>query len=85
MRKPFKDSGKDCMEVQCPIDYCEGVPHIKGTVLGGVAASTSGKGLILEYGCEYNHHWQIIFTDHSGSTWIGVKQLPDLKDERWWP
>lgn len=70
-----------CSCVSCPV--CEGVPHIIGISFGRCVppTSTSGCGLIIEYMCEDLHHWQIVFEDHSGGTWLSLVMLSDLEDD----
>lgn len=77
------DPDCDLVEMVCPVPGCEGVPHMMGTIFGRAipGPGMSGPGLVIESCCESGHHWQTIFADHSGSTWISVARLPDFPEE----
>lgn len=68
----------DCPRIKCPFSYdgrsCEGVPHMSATALGRniPPGSSSGPGLVIQFACEWGHKWELRFTDHSGSTWLGI-------------
>jgi hypothetical protein len=66
---------------------CLAVPHLMGVATGNnfPPASTSGAGLVLEYFCEDFHHWQLVFEDHSGGTYISCVRFPDLKTDPRFP
>jgi hypothetical protein len=72
--------------LQCPFEsngvQCDAVPHLAIAAYGRGVPLTykheqSGQGAVLEYTCEYGHHWQLTFTDHSGGTWLEIIPLPD--------
>ncbi len=71
----------ECPHIQCPFlcggKPCQGTPHISSTLIGRNVppASTSGPGLIVEFACENEHVWQLLFVDHSGSTWIEAVEV----------
>jgi len=86
MKHPIRQTSYG-VEVRCPYGYegreeCDGIPHIMSTVTGRIEPSTSGAGLWIEYRCEWGHHWEIQFIDHSGGTWVDWRQLPDLPEEK---
>ena len=78
----IKISRDSISEIVCPFK-CDAVPHIIGVSFGKSIppTSTSGPGLIIEYMCENLHHWQTVFEDHSGGTWLSLVRLENLKED----
>lgn len=82
------NTDSNSINLVCPHDNCDGVPHMLGVRFGrGIPeTSTSGPGLIIDAFCENLHRWSVTFEDHSGGTWISTFQMPDLKtDPRFCP